>query len=69
MSLWVANVAAVRDEPFRAISAKASLAPPTVTKTSRSNYARIMQAKYFDQRFCQLRFHLARLLIGAYFLQ
>ena len=62
-------MAAVRDEPFRAISVHVSLTPPTITKTSRSNYARIMPAKYFDQRFCQLRFHLARLLIGAYFLQ
>ena len=69
MSLWVANVAAVRDEPFRVISAHASLTPPAITKTSRSNYARIMQAKYFDQRFCPLRFHLARLFIGEYVLK
>jgi len=61
VSLWLANAAAVRDEPFRAISAEVSLTPPTITKTSRSNYAHIKQAKYFDKRFCQLRFHLARL--------
>ena len=39
---WLANVAAVRDEPFRAIFVSVSLTPPTITtKTSRSNYTHI----------------------------
>ena len=52
VSLWLANMAAVRVGPFRAISVHVSLTPPTITKTSRSNYAHI--ARHFHQRFCQL---------------
>ena len=67
-SQWLANLAAVRNEPFRAISVHVNLTPPTFTKTSRSNYAHIIKAKYFYQRFCQLPFHLTRLFSGEYFI-
>ena len=68
VSQWLANLAAVRNEPFRAISVHVNLTPPTITKTSRSNYAHIIKAKYFYQRFCQLPFHLTRLFSGEYFI-
>ena len=69
-SHWLANLAAVRNEPFRAISVHVNLTPPTITKTCRSNYAHIIKAKYFYQRFCQLPFHLTRLFSwsGEYFI-
>ena len=54
VSLWLANVAAMTDKLFRAISIHISLNPPTITKTSRSIYTHIIRAKHFHQQFCQL---------------
>ena len=57
-------MAGVRDEPFRASSVHVSLTPPTITKTL--IYTHLIRAKYCYQRFCQLPFHLTRLLSDEY---
>ena len=44
MPLWVVNVAAARDEPFRAILAHNNLTFSNISKTSLSNYAHVKQA-------------------------
>ena len=57
MSLWLANLAAVKNQPFRATSVHVTLTPPIITKTSRSNYAhiillRVIPAKINSSNFC-----------------
>ena len=67
-SQWLANLAAVRNEPFRAISVHVNLTPPTITKTSRSNHAHIIKAKYFCQRVLSTTLPSHAPFSGEYFI-
>ena len=67
-SQWLANLATVRNEPFRAISVHVNLTPPTITKTSRSNHAHIIKAKYFCQRVLSTTLPSHAPFSGEYFI-